>query len=237
VSMAQVHRVRECRLRLTGSQWLFSRENAAAISRHWSNRLADTPSLFNGRVLVMEAFDLSGDVLDAGFMETEFASFLYWKDSGYPEAGAFDGFGSALIRARGGEVLLARQRAGNVNAGLIYMPGGFIDPRDVTADGGVDIDASVSRELLEETGLSACEFKRQPGYLVTIMPFQVSIAVEFVSPLAADELQRALIREIGRQSDPELEDFVIYRQAPSADDRDVVAFSRHALSAVFDDAA
>jgi len=235
--VAQVHRVRECRLRLTAGPWVFALDNAAAIARHWGNRLADNPSFFNGRVLVMETFDINGDVLDAGFMETEFASFLYWKDRGYPEAGAYDGFGSALIRASGGEVILARQRAGNVNAGLIYMPGGFIDPRDVTADGSVDIDASIERELLEETGLSACAFDRQPGYLVTILPFQVSIAVEFVSPLTAEELRRSLVSEIGRQSDPELEDFVIYRRAPRADDQDVVAFSRHVLAAVLDEEA
>lgn len=236
MSEALVQRVRDCRLRLTGAPWGFAQENAVEIARHWSRRLADNPSFFNGRVLVLERYDLRGGVLDARFMETDFANFLYWKDMGYPRAGAIDGFGSALIRACGGEVLLARQTAGHLNAGLTYMPGGFIDPRDVLADGTVDIDASVVRELVEETGLSAAHFDRPPGYLVTILPFQVSIAVEFVSRLAADELRQLLVSELGRQSDPELEDFVIFRRAPAMEEGNVAEFSLHALAAVFEEA-
>ncbi|MBU2581081.1 MAG: NUDIX hydrolase [Alphaproteobacteria bacterium] len=192
----------------------------------------ENPGFFNGRVLLMERMSLTGGVLEADFMESRFADFLFWKDQGLPAAGAIDGFGSALIRARGGEVLLARQRAGNVNGGLIYMPGGFIDPRDVTVEGCIDIDASFGRELEEETGLAPSAFKRRPGYLVTVMPGQVSIAIEFVSDLEAAELRTLLLESIARQAAPELEDFVIYSAPPAIEDSEVMAFSRRALAAV-----
>lgn len=228
----EVHRVHECRLRLSLNRWRFAEEHAKQIAEHWHDRTVENPAFFNGRVLVMEAFRLSGHVLEACFMETDFANFLYWKDQGFPEAGAIDAFGSALIRARGGEVLLARQLAGNINGGLVYMPGGFIDPRDVTADGAVDIDRSVARELEEETGHPAGAFQRSPGYVVTVMPSQVSIGVEFVSELEANELRESLLRGIAAQADPELVDFIIYAKPPSPEDEEVAAFSRHALSVV-----
>lgn len=224
--------MRECRLTLSSNLWGFAQEFRTEIALHWSERSAANPAFFNGRVLVLERFDLKAGVLEGQFLETDFANFLYWKDGGCPQAAAIDGFGSALIRARGGEVLLARQKAGNVNAGLVYMPGGFIDPRDVRGDGAIDIDASVSRELEEETGLSAAEFTRMPGYLVTVMPGQVSIAIEFVSELEAEALRALLLDKLAAQVDPELEDFIIYSAPPTAGDEDVVAFSRSALAAV-----
>lgn len=171
--------------------------------------------------------------LTADLIETDFASFLYWKDTDYPEAGVRDGFGSALIRARNGEVLLGRQQLGNVNAGLLYMPGGFIDPRDVRCDGGVDIDRSVAREFKEETGLSVAAFNRRGGYLVTEAGAQVSIAVELVSDLEAKELRAVLVSQIARQNEPELSDFVVYDRPPGAHEADVAAFSRVALEGVF----
>ncbi len=230
---AEVHRIEECRLRLSSNAWGFAESNEKEIAQHWRERKRDNPSFFNGRILVMECFHISHDVLEARFMETDFANFLYWKDSGYPESGAIDGFGTVVIRARGGEVLLARQKAGNVNAGLVYLPGGFIDPRDVTTNGIIDIDASVLRELEEETGLPASEFTRRPGYLITIVPPQISIAVELVSELEANELRRVLNDKIAAQADPELEDFIVFAVPPTPGDEDVAVFSRCALSALF----
>lgn len=229
MKIAEVHRVGACRLRLSDNDWQYAEERQDEISALWSTLSRKNSSFFNGRVLVMESYDLADCELDAKFIETDFANFLYWREQGFPAAGVLDAFGSALIRARGGEVLMARQSPGHVNSGRIYMPGGFIDPRDVGAGGEVDIDGSVLRELHEETGIEPGELDRVPGYLVTCMPRQVSIAIEFTSSLEAGELRNLLVERIARQTDPELDDFVIYSDPPDAADDSVVEFCRHAL--------
>ncbi len=177
---------------------------------------------------------MSSGLLEADLIETDFASFLFWKDNGYPDAAVRDGFGSALIRGCGGEVLLGRQLPGRVNSGLLYMPGGFIDLSDVKDDGLIDIDGSIAREVGEEIGLDFDHFERRAGYLVTQLGRQVSIAVELVSPLKAEALRALLLERIARQSNPELADFAIFAKPPSADRSDVAAFSRLAVSAVLE---
>ncbi len=180
----------------------------------------------------MEPPRVSSGLLEADLIETDFASFLFWKDNGYPDASVRDGFGSALIRACGGEVLLGRQLPGQVNSGRLYMPGGFIDRSDVGDDGLIDIDGSIAREVGEETGLGFEHFERRAGYLVTQLDCQISIAVELISPLEAESLRALLLERISQQSDPELADFAIFAEPPGEEDSDVAAFSRLAVAAV-----
>ncbi len=225
-------RVATCRLKLSERRWGFADDRRDDIELHWRRRLAENPGFFNGKVLVMEPPRIVDGELSAELIETDFASFLFWKDSGYPDLSVRDGFGSALIRSLEGHVLLARQGPGHVNSGLLYLPGGFIDRSDILGDGRIDIDGSIAREFREETDIDADSFERRPGYLVTQNQAQVSIAIEFQSRLPAVELRQMLLSQLQQQECPELEDFVIFRRPPEAGQRDVVAFSRHAVSAV-----
>ena len=134
----------------------------------------------------------------------------------FPHAGVRDAFGSALIRSAEGHVILGRQRAGNINAGIAYLPGGFIDARDVTAAGKIDISASILRELQEETGQLPGEFHIVPGFLLTQWNALLSIAVELVSPLSSQELRQRIMQHISRDPDSELIDAVIVRTAAEA---------------------
>jgi 8-oxo-dGTP pyrophosphatase MutT (NUDIX family) len=127
-------------------------------------------------------------VLSGRFLRTDFKSFLYWRESGWPDRSVMDAFGSALILSSDGHALLGRQRAGNLNSGLCYPPGGFIDVGDVRPDGTIDIEASVAREIAEETGLAAPSIQRADGYAITISGPVLSIAVPFRSPLPGPAL-------------------------------------------------
>lgn len=232
VERVLVQRVSTCDLRLSPRPWQFAQTHSVEIEKHWQKRSLANPNFFNGRVLIMGEVAILGGVLRADLFETSFASFLYWKDGGYPDRSVRDGFGSALIRSSEGHVLLARQLPGHLNSGLLYMPGGFIDLNDVGIGGKVDIDASIARELREETGLEAGSFERRPGYLITQVGLQVSIAVEFRSVLPADQLQSLLLQQVSQQGDRELEEFVVFDHPPQQDEAEVVAFSRHAIEAV-----
>ena len=207
----RVVQVDACRLHLTGELWPFARENAPAIDSHWRARKLSNPSYFNGVIHVMTDGGIEHGVFSAIFRRTDFKSFLYWRESGYPAAGAYDAFGSALLRSVEGHVLLGRQSAGNINAGLAYLPGGFIDARDVGPDGAIDIACSIRRELAEETGLDGTTLVQRPGFLVTRIGPLVSMAAEFRSPLPSLALRDQILGHLAASPDPELADIVVVR--------------------------
>jgi 8-oxo-dGTP pyrophosphatase MutT (NUDIX family) len=216
-----VLRVSSCRLTVEPSVWPYEQANAAPIDAAWELRLARHPHEFNGVVHMARASTLALNTnadatatwtCTAGMWRTDFKSFMHWRDAGYPEADALDAFGSVILRSADGAVLLGRQRSG-INAGRVYLPGGFIDARDVGDDGTIDIDSSVSRELAEETGLEAASLARRPGYLVTRVGRLLSIGVEFHSTLPSVELRTLILRTIASDPDPELDDIVIVSAA------------------------
>jgi hypothetical protein len=212
-----VARAAHCRLVAGQGRWAFADAHKAEIDGHWRTRSASSPVLFDGRILLLETFRLSSELLEATFLETRFRSLLYWKDQGYPDRSVRDAFGSALLRSHEGDILLGRQAAGHINAGLAYLPGGFIDARDVSGDGSIDIDASIAREIREETGLDPARLVRAPGYYVTFAGALVSIAAEFRSDLSSAELAAVVRAHIAAEAEPELADVVVVRSAADLD--------------------
>lgn len=212
-----VSRVASVDLRLDeDAQWGYARDNAKSIDARWQTTIAVNPKLFNGPILMMHEARVVDDVLVGRFLRTDFKSFLYWRESGEPDAGVFDAFGSALVWSADGQLMFARQSEGHINTGLLYMPGGFIDSRDVAHDGTVDIVGSVGRELAEETGLGD-DLIRQDGFSVTVNgAHQISIGVDYRSGETADVLRDRVMAFIARDIDPELAD-VVFRSSSESD--------------------
>lgn len=206
---AVVH-VARCDLRTSPERWPFRDQNAEAIAAHWSRRLIGSPALFNGTIHILASSSFGGGTFSGRFVAADFAAFLYWRDHGYSDRGHKDCFGTALLRSEEGHVLLGRQRAGHVNGGLAYPPGGFIDPRDVRDD-MIDIDGSIWREIGEETGLGAAELRRVPGYQIALAGPLVAIAAEYRSHLPAEALRARALKHLTASPEPELTDILIVR--------------------------
>ena len=206
-----VFHVASCRLFVGARTWDWASENRDAIDAHWQRRHCENPAIFNGIIHLMVRSSVRDGVFEAEFLRSDFKSYLYWREMGFPDAGVRDGFGSALIRSREGHVLLGRQSAGNINAGIAYLPGGFIDARDVDAAGSIAIAASVMRELLEETGLGAECVDLRPGVHITHYGALTSLALEVLSPLDAISLRSSLLDFIAGDAKSELDDIVIVR--------------------------
>jgi hypothetical protein len=205
-SPGMIRRVARCELRVTPKVWPFSATHAAAIDAHWRDASATRPHYFNGRIFVMAGLSINADVLRADLIATDFKSLLLWRSLGFPETGVCDGFGSALIQSADGDYLLVRQAAGHLNEGLAYLPGGFIDGRDVGQAGYVDIAASVDREVAEETGLGATDVQRSGApFIVTTAGPHVSIAVSYRSSLTSRALVDKVRGHILSGADPEQE--------------------------------
>ncbi|HRN84602.1 MAG TPA: NUDIX hydrolase [Hyphomicrobium sp.] len=182
-------------LRVTDAGWDFARRHEAEIATHWARRSAENPHYFDGSVLLLSGYALSDDGLFSGrLVRTDFKNFLFWRESGRPEAGVRDTFCTALIRSREGHVLLCQQRPGNLNDDFFTPPGGFIDARDVDPDGAIDVARAVLREITEETGLREPLVRQGTGFAVFLSRHQVSLAVPWQSDLSGD----ALVSEAGR---------------------------------------
>jgi 8-oxo-dGTP pyrophosphatase MutT (NUDIX family) len=224
--------VQHCALNASSAPWDYAAHHAAQIETHWHQRHRENPAFFNGVIHVMDAGTVANGWFQASFKRTDFKSFLYWREDGYPEAGAYDAFGSALILSREGHVLLGRQRAGNINAGLDYLPSGFIDQRDVAADGTIDIAASIRRELAEETGLTQAEIVEQPGFLIVRVGPLVSMVRTFQSKLGSADLRQQILTRLARDVEPELADIVVITSRADIQGANVPPYSALAIQAV-----
>jgi hypothetical protein len=208
-----VHRVHHCSIRRDAPRWSFAAEEDPAIRRHWALRSAENPKFFNGRVHIMTSGALRRGRLEGSLAETDFAASLYWRESGFKDRTVVDCFGSAIFVASDGALVYGQQTPGNINSGLIYPPGGFLDERDIGASGAVDIDGSVAREVMEEMGLDASTLRRDDGYLVTRDGPLLSVGLVFRLPMPG-QVFRALVGErLANDTAQELETMVTLRSA------------------------
>ena len=205
-------RIASCRLGVSIAPWAYAEEHKSQTAAHWGEAQRARPKLFDGTIFLLAKYELQDEALSGTLVRTDFKSFLYWREQGYPECGLRDAFGAAVLRSREGHVLLGLQSDGHLNSGLAYPPSGMIDLDDVR-DGTIDIDASIVRELEEETGLRPADFEQVPGYILTMVPPFVAIAVEWRSALPAETLRDRILAHIAREAEPELADVVIVRAA------------------------
>lgn len=213
--------------------WDFAVENASAIDQHWDEARRANPLYFNGRVYLTRRASLRDGIVVGQVFPAEFKSVLYWRSLNFPKAGAIDGFGSALIRTLDGGVVIGRQRGGQINSGLTYLPGGFFDDRDVSADGSIDLAGSVLRELEEETGLGVYDGSVAPGLIVTRAGHQLSFAISFFAALPADALVDRINARLEADPQSELERVVAVRSASELDGVAMPAYARTLLHRLF----
>jgi len=211
-------RLASCSFAVTDWEWPWAAERAETIAQDWARRRALLPQLFQGPIYMLSKQAIDGAALTGTLFKTDFSSFLYWRDHRDEEKNVFETFGASLIRSAEGHVLLGRQGPGQLNSGRVYPPSGLIDNDDLH-EGAIDIDASIERELAEETGLTPGLLERVPGYIAAVSEWQVAVAIEWRSPLAAEVLRQRILGFIDTDAQPELDDIVIVRQRSDIDAR------------------
>jgi 8-oxo-dGTP pyrophosphatase MutT (NUDIX family) len=152
-----IHRVTTLDLAFEPRPWPFAQERRAEISAHFAIKQREKP-IWNGRILLGRNPVFAGERFSASFFEADFASFLAWRDWGFPDASVFNGFGMGALRGADGAFILGEMGQHTSNAGRIYFPSGTPDPDDIRGD-AVDISGSVAREVLEETGLTSADYR------------------------------------------------------------------------------
>jgi 8-oxo-dGTP pyrophosphatase MutT (NUDIX family) len=203
-------------LSFTPKPWAFAAQRRADIDAHFAALRREKPALWNGRIVMLHDQTIADGIFRGAFLETDYASFAAWIDWGRPPAGVYDCFGAAAILAADGAFLLGVMGAQTLNAGQIYFPCGTPDPSDVV-DGKVDFDASVRRELAEETGLDANEFVPDPGWTMVVDGALIAQIKVFHARQSADELRGRALSWLSRQAQPELADVRIARGPADVD--------------------
>src|SRR3954454_594930 len=158
-----IHRVTTLDLAVRPIVWPFAEERRDEIAAHFAEKQRERPKIWNGRVLLGRDAMFADDHLSATYFETDFASFLAWRDWGFPDKAVFNGFGMGALRTSDGAFVMGEMAQHTANAGRIYFPSGTPDLDDVR-DGALDIPGSVVRELGEETGLSAADYRAEPDW-------------------------------------------------------------------------
>jgi len=203
------------------------------IDAHFAARQADNPHLWNGDILLLRDHRFEGGRLEGRVRRTDFASFLWWRDQGWPDLGMTNLFALAALEGADGAFLMGVMGAHTSSAGRIYFPGGTPDLSDLTADGRLDLEASVWRELAEETGLAPADVARDAGFTAVLDGPRLALLRRLVLPGSAEDAARRIRAFLARDALPELSDMAIVRNvrdispqmAPFA-----VAYIRHLWS-------
>ncbi|WP_022724194.1 hypothetical protein [Rhodopseudomonas sp. B29] len=198
-----IHRVTNLDLWVGDHHWPFADKRRAEIDEHFAKRQADKPDLWNGRVLLGRRPRFDGVYFSAEYFETDFASFMAWRDWGFPDASVFNGFGMGVIRASDGAIVLGEMGAHTANAGKVYFAGGTPDPSDVR-NRRLEIASSVAREIKEETGLTRLDYHAADHWhCVEAGPLVAMLRILDVD-LPGEALKARIEAFLARETKPEL---------------------------------
>jgi hypothetical protein len=197
-----IHRVTTLDLSFRPEPWPFAKERRADIDAHFAIRQREKP-LWNGRILLGRNPVFTGERFSARYFEADFASFLAWRDWGFPDAGVFNGFGMGALRCPDGAFILGEMGSHTANAGRIYFPSGTPDPADIS-EGMVDMPGSVAREVDEETGLTPADYRAGPHWHCVVSGAAIAMIRLLDVDASAEALRARIEASLARQREPEL---------------------------------
>jgi 8-oxo-dGTP pyrophosphatase MutT (NUDIX family) len=199
-----IHRVTTLDLGVVrGAAWPFAQERRAEIDAHFVAKQREKPKLWNGRVLIGRNPLFAGERLSASYFEVDFASFLAWRDWGFPDKDVFNGFGMGALLSSDGAFALGVMGEHTVNAGRIYFPSGTPDLDDIRGD-ALDIEGSVTRELEEETGLTPAEYQADADWHCIHTGPSVAMIKILRVDISGEALRARIDANLARQEHPEL---------------------------------
>jgi hypothetical protein len=198
--------VPQIELRREPMSWAWADANRPSIGAYLAKLRMKRPGLFNGRLYLLHEWSLDNGLFRGAMFETDFASFLAWRDQGYPDAGVFHCFGVGALRAGDGPVLLGLKARHKTRAGAIDFPTGTPEPRDLRSDGVVEAMPSILRKLKEQTGLESEDVRIVPGWHVATVGQSIGLVRSLIALDYAAALVKRVRAHLGMQRPPELAD-------------------------------
>jgi hypothetical protein len=144
-----------------------------------------------------------GERFGAEYFETDFASFLAWRDWDFPDRDVFNGFGMGALRCSDGAFALGEMASHTSNAGRIYFPSGTPDLDDIR-DGAVDISGSIGREVAEETGLTPADYRAEAHWDCVVSGAAIAVIQILHVEMTGEALRARVEANLASQTQPEL---------------------------------
>jgi 8-oxo-dGTP pyrophosphatase MutT (NUDIX family) len=210
-TLPAIHRVTMLDLGFQPSSWPFAEERRADIDAYFAIKQIEKPKIWNGRVLLARNPVFTADRLSATFFDTDFASFLAWRDWGFPDRDVFNIFGIGALRCSDRAFVLGEMGHHTANAGRIYFPSGTPDLDDLS-NGAVDISGSVAREVEEETGLTPADYRAGAHWDCIVLGNAIAMIRMLDVELAGEELRVRIEANLARQQQPELSAIHLVRE-------------------------
>jgi hypothetical protein len=187
---------------LTPYDWPLTRDNREEIDRYWQYRISRQPRLFNGEMCLLKSWSIESGILVGKCFNTDYKTFLWWREHDRPHRNVFDFFGAAALHTQENWLILGRMADQTASKGWMYPPCGSPIPTDFV-DGKLDIDGSLMRETLEETGIELSRPQLGSALLLTD-----EARIVYVRPVRLDIPASTLMTDINRfianQAEPEL---------------------------------
>jgi len=203
-------------LRLAQRPWRFAAERRGEIDAFFAERQRQRSGMWNGRVLLLHDFAVSGAVFRGAFFETDYAAFHAWCSWDFPDDKVKNGFAAGALRSADGAFVLGEMGHHTANAGHIYFPCGTPDPTDV-AGSQVDFENNVRREIFEETGIGQGDYDADPGWFVVLAGPRIALMKVLRAREDAETLRRRIDDYLAREAAPELAGIRIVRSAADFD--------------------
>jgi len=198
-------------------RWEFARERREDIDRHFAARRREQPALWNGRVLLLNRYAIEKSVLRGASFETDYASFLAWRDWECADTGVSNVFAAAALRSADGAYLVGRMAPSTSVAGQWLCPCGTPDPKDISAAGNLDLSGSVSRELFEETGLDIGTFEAEPGWTLVRDGGSLALMKSLAARESAETLRARIMSYLAKETQPEFSEVRFLRSPADFD--------------------
>jgi 8-oxo-dGTP pyrophosphatase MutT (NUDIX family) len=214
--MIEIVRTSRLELVFAPRPWPFAETRRAEIARHFDQLKQAKPAVWNGRILLLHDQAIDGKVFRGAYLETDYASFVAWRDWGTPDASVRHCFALGALRASDGSFLLGVMNSQTLNAGKVYFPTGVPDPRNIIG-GMVDLADSVRREMAEETGLDADAYEAEQGWYSVLAGPNIAHFKVLHARDTAPALYARIRAHLASEAQPELADVRIVRAPADLD--------------------
>lgn len=225
--------IHKANVTLTSMTWPLASKYSSDIDAYWRKRTTAQPWLYDGEILLLYKWSLSNGRFDGECLKTDYRSFLFWREHPALDLHVYDFFSAGLVRSSEGWIMLGRAGASTSRPGAVFPPCGSLHPDDVNGT-NVDLEASMLRELKEETGLDfACKDLDSP---VLVFDGQ---RIVYLRPImlsrSADEIAKDVQSFIASSIEPELAHIRFVRGIADIEDAAIAKWAREYIRDAWQD--
>jgi hypothetical protein len=193
--------------------WPWAQANRSAIGAHLAKLRVKRPALFNGRLYLLHDWEVADSSFKGSLFEADFASFLAWRDAGYPDATIAHCFGMAALRTSDGVHVLGLKAAHKTRSGSIDFAIGTPESRDLKPGSVVEITPSMLRKLKQQTGLTEDDVRLIPGWHAVVAGRRIALVKSMIMSERALAATERIRHHISLQRPPEIADAVLVRRS------------------------